>query len=74
MWPKIRFKITSIYAYSLGFSLPYLTFTENYLGKLSTSLSLYFIGTADVFLNFNCLLIVWFNKILVNTIGDPYNT
>lgn len=73
MWPKISLKITSISTSSLGFSFPSFELTENYFGKLSTSFNLNFIGTADVFLNFNCLLIAWFNKILVNTIGEPYN-
>ncbi len=47
--------------------------TENYLGRFYTSLSLYLMGIADVFLNLSCLLIVWFSRILVNTTGDPYN-
>lgn len=65
--------VTSIYVYSLGFNFPSLMFTENYLGRLSTSFSLYLIGTAQVFLNLNCLLIIWFKRILVKTMGDPYN-
>lgn len=46
-------------------------FTVNYLGRFSTSLSLYLIGIAEVFLNFSWRLIVWFKRILVNTTGDP---
>lgn len=67
----IALKWISIEIYSFGFNLPYLTITSNYWGSFSQPSSLNFIGIALVFWSFNYLLIVWFNNILVNFIGDP---